>query len=149
MKLTLRTRKPINTLESKDMVAFPVWEFASDEEGVEGQDETWVRPVKTKVIPADSYSLSVAAHFITASGKELPGLVGVTTAGAIKLGPAVLLPVGKYIVFPFPGDRNAEAEFRAAAALLGMSEAEVFPLRYQLKVLVEDESIYRSGEIGP
>jgi hypothetical protein len=44
MPATLKTRKPVDKLTVGDLVAFPIWEFASDEESVEGQDETWVRP---------------------------------------------------------------------------------------------------------
>lgn len=45
MPTTAETRKPIDGLTLADLEAFPIWEFAIDEEGVEGQDETWVRPL--------------------------------------------------------------------------------------------------------
>jgi hypothetical protein len=43
--------------------AFPIWEYASDEEGVKGQDETWVRPVDAQVVRKGQWSLTVAAEF--------------------------------------------------------------------------------------
>ncbi len=39
------TRKPVDELDLGDLSVFPVWEFAIDEEALEGRDETWVRPV--------------------------------------------------------------------------------------------------------
>jgi hypothetical protein len=36
--------KPIDLLTPADIEQHPIWEFAIDEEGIEGQDETWVRP---------------------------------------------------------------------------------------------------------
>jgi len=41
---TLRTRKPIDRLTVDDLVAYPIWEYAIDEEVVDDRDETWVRP---------------------------------------------------------------------------------------------------------
>lgn len=42
MRPTLRTRKPINALLPEDLIAFPVLEFAKDEEGVDGKP--WSAP---------------------------------------------------------------------------------------------------------
>jgi hypothetical protein len=51
----LCTRKPVDQLTLGDFAAFPVWEYANDEQGAEGRDETWVRPVDTTVVPKRSY----------------------------------------------------------------------------------------------
>jgi hypothetical protein len=56
MPATLKTRKPVNELTVEDLLAFPIWEFAADEEGAEGQDETWVRPVRHSQVPREAYS---------------------------------------------------------------------------------------------
>ncbi len=37
MAITLKTRMPIGMLTLEDLDAFPVWEYASDEEDVPGQ----------------------------------------------------------------------------------------------------------------
>ena len=37
-------RKAVSELSTRDLEAHPVWEFALDEEGQEGKDETTVRP---------------------------------------------------------------------------------------------------------
>lgn len=145
MPTTLRTRKPIDQLQPQDLVAFPIWEFATDEEGVDAQDETWVRPVKSSVVAPGQYSLSVAADFHTASGRHITGFVGVTTAGAFEVDHGVLLHEGKYIcTFP-KAFFDAERERKALLSALGMKALDVFPLRFKLRVLAEGESILREG----
>ncbi len=52
MGVTLETRKHIDKLTISDFSTFPGWEFDIDEEGTEGRDETWVRPLDTQVVPA-------------------------------------------------------------------------------------------------
>ena len=146
MRPTLRTRKPIDQLRPEDLKAFPIWEFANDEEHLEGRDETWVRPVRAKVVPADSYSLSVAATFTLACERELPGLVGVSTADGIELGHAALLTPKDYVFVPSADYWNAKVEYRKAAASLGLRVQEVLPLRFTLAVVIEGEVAVRSGQ---
>lgn len=40
-----RTRKPVDAITPADAADFPVWEYANDEEGLPGRDETWMRPL--------------------------------------------------------------------------------------------------------
>lgn len=37
--------KPFAEITLEDILEYPIWEYALDEEGVEGQDESWIRPV--------------------------------------------------------------------------------------------------------
>lgn len=149
MRPTLRTRKPIDQLRPEDLNVFPIWEFATDEEDVEGRDETWVRPLRTKVVPADSYSLSVAATFKLACERELPGFVGVSTVDGVELDHAVLLPPKDYVFVPSADYWNAKVDYRKAATSLGLRLKEVFPLRFTLAVVIEGEVAVRSGEYAP
>jgi len=75
-----RTRKPACDLTEDDMRAFPIWEYALDEEGVEEQDESWVRPVSAKKVPAKAYSQLVSAIFKIPSGEVYPGYMVVSPA---------------------------------------------------------------------
>ena len=97
MKPSLKTRKPVDQLRQIDLETFPVWEFATDEEGDEDQDETWVRPVRAKTIPGDAYSLSVSARFNTRSGVEFKGIVEVSTAEGFEAVHAAVLTEGSYV----------------------------------------------------
>jgi hypothetical protein len=145
MKPSLRTRKPIDKLSLADIDAFPVWEFATDEEDVEGRDETWVRPVQAHEVPAEAFSLSVAAAFRAPSGNHYRGIVGVTTFGDIEIGHAAILTKDEYVFIPWPGYAGGTSGSRAAAQSLGLREHELFPLEYELSVLVQGESIRRKG----
>jgi hypothetical protein len=151
MAATIATRKPIDQITVADLVDFPIWEFCLDEEGVEGMDETWVRPLAAAAVPNGAYSLSVAAEFETASGIRVSGLVGVTTlAGEVEISLAVLLFGGKYLFVPDKQDmrlREDDEKLRAAVAdALGTSP--VFPLRYRLSVLIEGEASHREGTVA-
>jgi hypothetical protein len=149
MAATIATRKPIDQITVADLVDFPIWEFCLDEEGVEGMDETWVRPLAAAAVPNEAYSLSVAAKFETASGLRVNGLVGVTTiAGEVEISEAVLLFDGKYLFVPrIDALREDDEKFRSAIAdALGTSP--VFPLRYRLSVPIEGEASHREGTVA-
>lgn len=137
MKPSLHTRKPVDQLRLPDITKFPVWEFATDDEATPGQDETWVRPVDTKVVPANAFSLSVAAKFRTASGGELSGIVGVTTFGGLEVTHGAVITEQDYVFIPWPGYDGACRSCQVAAHELGIPESELFPLQYELVVPVE------------
>jgi hypothetical protein len=154
MAATIATRKPIDQITVADLVDFPIWEFCLDEEGIEGMDETWVRPLAAAAVPNGAYSLSVAAEFETASGLRVNGLVGVTTtADEVEISEAVLLFDGKYLFVPRKHDMRIDAlrehdeKLRwAIADALGTSP--VFPLRYRLSVPIEGEASHREGTVA-
>jgi hypothetical protein len=141
---TLATRKPIDKLTPNDLVVFPIWEFASGEEQVEEQDETWVRPVDAKVVRKGSYSLSVAADFRTASGLIIPGIVGVSTDDGVELDHGVLLHDGKYV---FVQHGNAREKSKTAREL-GLTAKVVFPMSFTLRVRIGREKELRVGSYG-
>jgi hypothetical protein len=134
---TLRTRKPIDQLRVADLEAFPIWEFATDEEGIPGQDEIWVRPLGRTLVPEQASSLSVAARFLSATGREFNGIVGVSTFEGLDIGHAAIVTDAKYVFIPWPGYHDALESCSIAAQLLGLAEDELFPLRYRLLVPVE------------
>lgn len=140
---TLKTREPIDQQTASDLSAFPIWEYASDEEEVEDQDETWVRPVDAQVVRKGQWSLTVAAEFRTRTGTTFTGFIGVTTAEGIEIDGAVLLREGEYVVV----DGGSAADRRATAKTLGMSTRELFPLTYTLRVRVGREKELRTGLI--
>jgi hypothetical protein len=151
MAATLATRKPIDQITVADLVDFPIWEFCLDEEGVEGMDETWVRPLAAAAVPNGAYSLSVAAEFETASGLRVNGLIGVTTAeGEVEIAYPVLLFDGKYLFVPSQHDMQIgpddEKLRRAVVDALGPSP--VSPLRYRLSVSIEGEASHREGTVA-
>jgi hypothetical protein len=151
MAATIATRKPIDQITVADLVDFPIWEFCLDEEGVEGMDETWVRPLAAAAVPNGAYSLSVAAAFETASGLRVNGLIGVTTAeGEVEIAYPVLLFDGKYLFVPSQHDMqiDAEDEKLRQAVVDALGQSPVFPLRYRLSVTIQGEAWHREGTVA-
>ena len=145
MRPSLKTRKPIDQLRPNDLKTFPVWEFASDKEGEEGQDETWVRPLRVKQVPANAYSLSVAAVLRAADGAEYEGVISVNTAEGFEAVHAAVLTEDNYVFIPWPGKDDAAKSARSAAKELGVRAKDLFPLAYRLVVPLEGESSLREG----
>jgi hypothetical protein len=151
MAATIATRKPIDQITVADLVDFPIWEFCLDEEGVEGMDETWVRPLAAAAVPNGAYSLSVAAEFETASGLRVNGLIGVTTAeGEVEIAHPVLLFDGKYLFIPSLHEMQFDAadEKLRRAIVDALQPSPVFPLRYRLSVPIEGEASHREGTVA-
>jgi hypothetical protein len=142
---SLKTRKPIDELRITDVEAFPVWEFAADEEGDEDQDETWVRPLRGKQVPSDAYSLSVSASFTAPTGAEYKGIVGVSTAEGYEAVHAAVLTDDNYVFIPWPGMAGASKMARDAARELGAKAKDLFPLSYRLAVPIQGEATLREG----
>ena len=140
--------KPVDQLQPDDIESYPIWEFALDEEGNEEQDETWVRPIFSKVIELKQYSLSVAADFETASGKNMLGIVGVSTVEGVEFSHGALLYQGKYVFIPSPTFFDFENEKVSVALTLGEEISNIFPLKFKLKSVIEGETTFRSGEFS-
>jgi len=146
MEPNLATRKPINELTVADLETYPIWEFADDEEGVPGRDETWVRPVATCVVPSKAFSITVAAEITTASGQMYPGFVGCSSFNGLDVNAVGILVKGEYVVFQvhllLPSLRER------AIAKLGLTENEVFPLQYAVRIPVEGQAGIAQGVIS-
>jgi hypothetical protein len=145
--VSLRTRKPVDQLTLDDFGAFPVWEYASDEEQVEGRDESWVRPVDTDVVPDCSYT-HVAADFTAACGKKYAGFVTVSTLdGSPDVCQGVILHEHDYL---FVSNREAfgyEESRKELLDSLGLAESQVFPVSFRLRVPVAGSARYSGGEL--
>jgi hypothetical protein len=145
MKPTRKTRKPLDKLSLADISAFPIWEFATDEEGAAGQDETWVRPQAAQEVPLDAYSLSVAAEFEAPTGATFHGIVGVNTSSGYEAVHAAVVTDNDYVFIPWPGYDGAPESMRLAAKQLGLKQSELFPLKYRLAARVQGEAEPREG----
>jgi hypothetical protein len=144
-EVSLETRKPVDRLTRDDFASFPVWEYATDEEGIEGPDETWVRPVDTIVVPKRSYT-QVAANFTAASGQRFVGFVTVSTLdGPPEVCQGVILHGREYLFVSNPGAFGFEESRELLRASLGLSEAELFPVAFRLSVPVAGRANYAGG----
>jgi hypothetical protein len=101
-----------------------------------------VRPLRDTVAPKGRWSLSVATDFATASGKSLRGFVGVTTARRVEIDSPVILAGRRYVFV----DSTRQGR-RKTASSLELAVRELFPLHYQLRVLIGGEKTLRTGSV--
>ena len=130
---THATRKPVDELTLADLEAWAVWEFAEDEEDVEGRDETWVRPSPdTSLLPRIS-PYAVRAQFTTATGTSLIGVAWVTTTGGLEVDSISLFPNGAYTCV-LTKEHGLEGDTRQKLATAGI----FFPLSFKLSAGAAD-----------
>jgi hypothetical protein len=133
-----RIRRQVYELTPSDLERFPVWEFALDEEGEEGQDEATVRPYEPNgpLDPADGMFI-VRASLTLSDGTRLKGYLTPPVQGEMGLStlqPAVVVPSGQVsfwcgMIVPPP------THIAKSYTLLGKaSPAQVFPLRFESDV---------------
>jgi hypothetical protein len=67
-------RKQVTDLRPDDLATYPIWEFALDEEGEEGQNEETVRPRPDldRADPAEGIFI-VRTEFVAADGTRFDG----------------------------------------------------------------------------
>jgi len=129
----MQIRKQVYELSAADLESFPIWEFALDEEGNEGQDEATVRPFDADFPfdPSDGMFV-VKATFQLADGTRLPGyltppLEGEPSIDAIQ--PVIVTKRGQ--VMPWLGAVAVAPDvLHSAYDKLERTAAAVFPVRY-------------------
>jgi len=72
----MEIRKQVYELTKQYLLDYPIWEFCSDEEGDEGQDEATVKPSADPEVPGYSPgAYIVAADCSLSDGTSLPGYI--------------------------------------------------------------------------
>jgi hypothetical protein len=64
--------KPVDELTIEDFKKSPIWEWAIDEEKNEDQDETWVKPSKSKNFTEELNGSIVSGEISTNNGEKFP-----------------------------------------------------------------------------
>jgi hypothetical protein len=131
MPPSVATRKPIDQLSIEDLESFPVWEFLTDEEDVEGMDETWVKPLQCESIPEDHFSITVATVFKLNCGFIYPGLICCNTYAGFEVTAIALLTENDRFVF---SEGTPHRHIAEAFTTLGLGKEQVFPVRYSTRV---------------
>jgi hypothetical protein len=133
-----RTRKRVNELTAADLSSFAVWEFALDDEGEEGQDETTVRPVtlRGKLDPSDGMFV-VRARFVLADGTSMRGYLTPSAQAMSDLGtlqPVIITERGQVLFWHGTLAPSLDELVESYARLGGRSAAQVFPIRFESDV---------------
>ena len=136
---------PISELTTDDLARFALWEYATDAEG--DFDELAVRPVDSEVVPVemDNAVYHVACDVELATGRVLTGHVSVCNGELDADPPLVVDAAGQAFDLEHAPHRKQQAAF---AALFGAPFADVFPVRWRLRVPLAGESVYREGELA-
>ena len=125
-------RKHVYDLTNEDLQRFSIWEFASDEEGEEGQDETTVRPWEGAEPPdKTSCPLVVRARFALADGTRHNGYVTFDVRGTSieSVQPVIVTEAGQ-VMFWFGVLVPSCGAIDAAYAKLGRTAEFAFPIQY-------------------
>ena len=131
------TRKPVDDLTPRDFSAFPVWEYANDEEGIPGRDETWMRPVQS--LPVSDLSNRIAAvPARLANGESL--LAALSNVSLDQPSDQEhFLVIGLYradgeqfVLARYHDHHRSTHGSQQLAAFLGLPLDDVFPISYDL-----------------
>jgi len=146
---TVPIRKSVTDLTLADLATSPVWQFALDEEGVEGQDETTVRPCSVDgALDPSAGMFVVRARFALADGTLMSGYLTPPVQGKAGLStfqPRIITPAGQ-VAFWCGMIVPDAARIAKSYARLGKADAsQVFPLRFESAVPLKCGTI--KGEI--
>lgn len=135
----MRIRKQSSELTLSDLAEHPVWEFALDEEGEEGQDETTVRPYSfTPPLDARDGMFVVKAAFVLADGTRMSGCVFASVPEDASIGDMdpTILTSDSAVSFWFGVQAPTAQKIAASYRVLGKTADEVFPLVFNAEVPV-------------
>jgi hypothetical protein len=130
-----RIRKQVYELTTQDFLDHPIWEFRSDEEGVDGQDEATVRPAsKTELTNELPGACVVAARVGFADGSSGAGYlyncekegIGCVQPNLLAGASQVNLWLGLLSFIP-----NAAEQVQLGYKTLGKTKEAVFPLSFE------------------
>ncbi|MBI5543941.1 MAG: hypothetical protein HY901_08650 [Deltaproteobacteria bacterium] len=129
-----KVRKQVYDLTPADLERFAVWEYALDEEGVEGQDEATVRPVSvTDPRKLKGRMVMVRARFELADGSRMVGYLSPPLGAERDLGttqPAIVGSFGQ-VTFWMGIIRPKPSDLAKTYKHLGKSPSQVFPLTFE------------------
>ena len=132
-------RKQVHSLNSQDFQDHAIWEFCSDEEDLDGQDEATVKPSEDLEVPGYSPGAYVVAADVTfATGTRSVGYLysgHPDDIGCVQ--PTILLPAGQVNLWTGRMQYSIEwdAQVSAKMNLLGRDEA-LFPITFETRASV-------------
>lgn len=140
-------RKQVGDLRPEDLARFPIWEFALDEEGEEGQDEETVRPRPDfdRADPAEGIFV-IRTEFVCANGTQFNGYASPDEHADISGIQPVIATADGQVRFWFGGVPPRPGVLEAGYRTLGKTATQLFPVHY--RALVEHGGAPLEGEIG-
>jgi hypothetical protein len=137
-------------LSITDLMKYSAWEYALDEEEVEGQDERTVRPyLASPPLDLSKAYFLVRASFVLADGTSYKGYIKPKPIGRVDAGnfmpvivPYDLSPIiilgKKHIHFQYGPEKPNPEEMQCVYSLFSKMSHEVFPIKFSSDVEVLD-----------
>ena len=126
----------------------PIWEFATDEEGEEGQDETTLRPRIDLSFPDPSEGLLIVeCEFETNSGSKFSGLCSPSFDDSFSSIQPYILVDNQFVIFWFGVSRPDKETKERLYNILGERPESLFPVEFKSKLAKADGSKI-SGQIN-
>jgi hypothetical protein len=141
MTTDLASRRPIRKVTRADLQAYPVWEWALNEDDTGGQGESLIRPTGLDRIPAGSaQQYIVAATAILNDGSRLPACAEVTVGEKRqRVAPLFLFLQEHHLDFGGVETTTMLSHYTKVA--------DTIPLRWELAVPLAAEEKLRSGSV--
>jgi len=119
----------------------PIWEFAIDEEGENGQDETTLKPRFDLKYPDPSEGLLIVeCEFVTNSGKHFNGLCSPSFDDSLSSIQPYIIEDNKFVMFWF-GIAQPDKEMKESFyEILGETIDSLFPIKFQSKLTMANGS---------
>jgi hypothetical protein len=143
----LHIRRQDYELSLEDLLQYPVWEHALDEEETHNQNERTLRPslVSPPIDPNDAYFF-VRASFKLANGAQLKGFITpvkqqddnfMRPVIPVDLNPVIVSPDG-HVTFCYGKYKPDQERIDNNYKRLGYPSTEVFPIRFTADVEVNN-----------
>lgn len=139
-------RKQISELRLSDLIQYPIWEYALDEEGVYGQDEQTVRPIlSVEVVDLAKIYCVVRATFRANDGTQFTGSIMpqstkpdriMTKILPYDFRPVIYANEATRVHFGFGTIEPTPAQLTRYYGALGKSSFELFPFTFSSDVII-------------
>ncbi len=133
----MKIRKQVYELTPADLERFPIWEYALDEEGEEGQDEATVRPFAADgELEAADGPFMVRAAFRLADGTAMSGYLTPSAHAQVDLGmiqPVIVTERGQ-VAFWCGVIKPDASHLAECYSILGKAANEIFPVSFASQI---------------
>ncbi len=134
------TRKPVHAITPADAAAFPIWEYATDEESLPGRDETWVRPILQFPVASLSNRIALVPIRLANGQTRLGALSNVDLADPSEHEHFLTLGVycddgTQFVLARYHDHHREEYGPQALADFLGLPLDDVFPIAFDLSAV--------------
>jgi hypothetical protein len=141
MTLDLDSRRSIRKIAREDFAAYPVWEWAINEEQAQGHGVSFVRPTSLASLPLDQ-----ARHYIVSAtatlndGSVLPACAEVSVRGKkVRIEPMFILLKERQLDFGGAETRTVLSHY--------IRQADARPVSWVLAVPLDGETVPPGGVV--